>query len=313
MNHKKICITRPFNEQYTLFITMDSTLINASMSSTACSRYDFSVLDVSKDYFECRLIQLEHKLLESNNDFIREISQLTSSFNKMFNELHLRLRHNGEILKVLNLELIQAKWEQTKKEMQKVADNNEEVKKVLQLNDHLFIHPDKIKAGIKAIEFFQIYFGNYFDIQIPSERCIQGTNILNTANIDWKVSLHIDKRADMLTDTVTIFSEGIPEKLNKEFYRSAYRAFSDKINMKDLTTELYDNATVQINSSTGRLIQAKVEKAEIVTSTLYNKLLYRLMCDDIYLCELNPDTGKKGQETPEKRAYPSNYTNIFDL
>ncbi len=311
MDNNRIRITQPFNEQYTLYITTDAMLINASMESKACARYDFSVLEVTEDYFECRLVQLEHKLLESNNDFIKEISLLTSSFNKMFNELHLRLEHNGEILEVLNLELIQAKWEQTKKEMQEISENNENIKKVLLLNDHLFTHPDKIKTGIKAIEFFQMYFGHYFDVRIPSNRYIQGTNILNTANLEWDISLRKEKTSNQPSDIITLISEGSPKKLKKEFYNSAYRAFSDKIDMKNLASQLYDNAIVKIDISSGRLIESDVKKVELVTPTLYNKMKYSFMCDEIYLHKLSPD--KKEDKSQNNKTLPPGYVNIFDL
>lgn len=310
MKNNKICINKTFNEQYTLFIDMDSTLVNASMQSKASARYDFSVTHVSENDFECRLVQLEHNLLESNNDFIKEISQITSSFNKMFNELHLKLSHKGEILDVLNLELIRAKWNQTKKEMREVIDTNEDLKKLFLLNDELFIHPDKIRTAIKAIEFIQIYFGHYFDVAIPSRKFLQGTNILNTANLDWDIHLYKKDISNQLPNITTFISEGKPRILNKEFYKSAYRAFSDKIDLINISTKLHDNAIFQIDSSSGRLIKSITDKAEFVTKELYSKMKYTLMCDEVYLKELNPP---KQKEEVKEKTIPSNYVNLFDL
>lgn len=310
MGNNKIHIHKTFNEQYTLFIEMDSQLVNASMQSKASARYDFSIINVSENDFECRLVQLEHNLLESNNDYIKEVSRLTSSFGKMFNELHLKLSHKAEILDVLNLELIQAKWNQTKKEMQEVANTNEDLKKLLKLNDELFVRPDKIKAAIKASEFIQIYFSHYFDVVIPSHKYVKGTNILNTANIEWDISLSKKNSPNQSPNIVTFISEGKPWKLNKEFYKSAYRAFSDKIDLANVSTKLHDNVIFQMDLSSGRLIKSITDKAEFVTPELYNKIKYTLVCDEIYLKELNAENQN---ERPKETTLPPNYVNLFDL
>ena len=43
MNEQQILIKKPFNEQYTLIIEMESMLVSAFLKSKTQVRYDFSV------------------------------------------------------------------------------------------------------------------------------------------------------------------------------------------------------------------------------------------------------------------------------
>jgi len=282
MNEQQILIKKPFNEQYTLIIDMESMLINSLLKSKTQARYDFSVLNVKENAMECRLIQLDLFVDEANNDLVKEISQVTAAFNRMFSELHLKLNKQGEILDVLNMDLILSKWEQTKIEMQKAAGVNKDVKQLIIINDNLFAQPEKIKIAIKANEFMQIYFGKIFGKNIPAEVTETGTNLFNTANVDWRFSINNIYETNKL-NVIKIKSEAEPKhSLSSKFCNTAYQQFSEHIDLSKLSVDLTQQSNYQINYDTGKVMQSQTIKIEKVHPKLYMKISYTLMCDEIY-------------------------------
>lgn len=281
MSENQVLIRKPFNEQYTLIIDMESMIITALLKSKTQARYDFSILDVRDNFIECRLVQLDLFIEESNSDLVKEISQVTAAFNRMFNELHLKLNKQGEIVEVLNMNLILSKWEQTKKEMQNAASVNEDIKRMIIINDNLFTQPEKIKTAIKANEFLQIYFGKIFGKEMPAKVNEVGTNPLNTTKIDWLFSIKENNKSNNL-DSMLITSEAIPvNNMDSNFCKTAYQQFTEHMDFSKLSVELKQNAEYQISQDTGRIIQSQTNKVEKVNSKLYIKLNYTLICDKI--------------------------------
>ena len=281
MNKQQILIKKPFNEQYTLIIDMESMLVTALLKSKTQARYDFSILNINDNSVECRLVQLDLFVVESNNDLVKEIFQVTAAFNRMFNELHLKLNKQGEILEVLNMDLIVSKWEQTKTDMQQAANLNEDIERLIIINDNLFTQPEKIKTAIKANEFLQVYFGKIFGRNIPAIVKETGTNLLNTANLDWSFS--IDNVYESTNPDVTkITSEAEPGYfLDSKYCNTAYRSFAEHIDFSKLSVKLKQHANYQISKDTGRIIQSQTDKIEEVNSKLYMKISYTLICDEI--------------------------------
>ncbi|GHS94639.1 hypothetical protein FACS1894207_3190 [Bacteroidia bacterium] len=287
MNEQQILIKKPFNEQYTLLIETDSMLINASLKSKTQARYDFSVINIEKDIIECRLMQLDLFVVESNNDLVKEIAQVTAAFNRMFNELHLKLNEKGEILEILNIDLILSKWKQTKTEMQKIARANDDIKQLIIINDNLLAQPEKIKIAIKANEFLQVFFGKIFGVNISSKVNEMGTNLLNTTNLAWSF-LITDIYEQQNLNRIKIISEAEPQySLNSKFYHNAYQQFAEHIDLSKLSVKLEQHSEYLIDKDTNRVIQAQINKIEEVhPNKLYMKLCYTLMCDEMYVKSL---------------------------
>lgn len=283
MNDRQILIREKFNEQYTLQIEMETLMVNSFLKSKTEARYDFSILNIENNVIECRLIQLDIYLRESNNPLIKEISEFTSVFNRMFNELHLQLDNTGKILKILNADLILSKWQQTKAEMEKVIAGNEEVKKVILLNDHMLNNHEKLKSALQANEFIQVYFGHIFGMDIPTSKNIDAPNFFNTVNLNWLFTKNflVDVPYNNHSGSVTISCNLYPASaLTKDFYKIAYRSFADKINPEDLKTEFKWQELRKVEFKTGRIEEVKINKSEVASKKeLYFKLKYDLVSD----------------------------------
>lgn len=279
MLHHKIIISQPFNEQYELVIETNSKLIDNHMTSRTIMRYDFTVIRCNENEIECRLILLDLFLDQSNNDLVKEIAQVTAAFNRMFNELHLKLSQKGEILQVLNMDLVLSKWQQTKAEMTAALSNNDELRKLIAVNDSLFTNKEKLANTIQNSEFLHMYFGQVFNIELPKTKRITGANILNTANLEW--DMNISEQAGGHPDDIHILVNTYPVRpLSEGYLNAAYGQFKDRINLDLLNFTMFQKEERYIDRNTGKLKQAIVEKVEeIGHEQLYQKFSYQMISD----------------------------------
>lgn len=300
---KSIIIKQQFNEQYTLTVEMEAKLIDSFMTSCTKLRYDFTVINCNENQIECRIVLLDIHLEKSNNDLIKEVAQLTAAFNRMFNELHLKLSQKGEIIEVLNMNLIISKWEETKSEMKSVVANNDELRKLIAINDALFTNKEKLKVAIQGNEFLQIYFGHIYGVELPNTKRVAGTNIFNTANLEWNIICEPTVPLPAKdVQTVIVSTKASPQlPLSNGFCNAAYHQFADKIELKDLKPKLGQFETRIIAYQTGRLQEAEVEKLEIVDEKkLYNKLRYTLESDSSIENNNQTDSAKTIQSPEEE-------------
>lgn len=282
-DERKILLRAPFSEQYTLTIDSEVKGVDVFVTSKVQLRYDFHVLKVDSDLAEVRLVQLDNVLLESNNPMVGEVAQVSQIFGRMYNELHILLDRSGDVIEVLNTDLVLSKWQQTKAEMEKHIMANEDLQNAIILNDAIFKDPEKIKIAAQANEFLRIYFGNIFDKELPDRSYIKGTNIFNTAALEWKSTTENSNvlPPDNTSNVLAVTTKSEPKHpLEKAFYQAAYSQFTDKIDIKLLDTQLFQQETRMIDYATGRLQEAEVEKQEVADEKkLYNKLKYTLKSD----------------------------------
>lgn len=281
MSHQKIQIKACFQAQYTLMIEMESVLINASMKSKTEIRYDFSVLSLSENWFECRLVQLDIFIHEANNTLINEVAELTGAFNRMFNELHLKVDHSGVVLQVINLELIRSKWKQTKELMQQAANRNPDIRDLISISDNLFTSEDKIQAAIQGNEFIQTYFGYAFDKQFPlSWQDSNRTNFFSTSYLPFSINVE-ERKQNSGRDEVQIITQASPAVvLDNNFKKNAYKSFEDKIDLTSVKPDIKELADHLIERSSGKLIRAQVSKQELVENNLFTKTAFTLVLEN---------------------------------
>ncbi len=279
MPNNTILISEPFNEQYELVIETNSKLIDNHMTSRTIMRYDFTVIRCTPNEIECRLVLLDLFLDQSNNDLVKEIAQVTAAFNRMFNELHLKLSQKGEIIEVLNMELVLSKWQQTKAEMTAVLSNNDELKKLIAVNDSLFTNKEKLAQTIQNSEFLHMYFGQVFNIDLPKTKRTIGANILNTANLEWDMNIS-EQTGENPNDICIVVNTYPVRPLSEGYLNAAYGQFKDRIDLDLLNFNMFQKEERSIERNTGKLKESIVEKVEeIGHEKLYQKFTYRMLSD----------------------------------
>ena len=279
---KKIKIRQPFRDQYTLSIVSEVNVIDSIITSTVEIRYDFQVIEVKEDSLEVRLLLLESKVVKANNPMVKEVAQVSQVLGRMYNELHLELSHTGKIIKVLNTDLILSKWEDTKSEMKKHISGNQDMQNVISLHDDLFNSPEKVKIAAQANEFFPVFFGHIYDIDLPFTKKTVGTNIFNTANLEWNISSEstIPLPAKDV-QTVVVSTKASPQlPLSDGFCNAAYHQFADKVKISPMNIRMSQEELRHIEYETGRVKKSSVIKSEVVyPEKLYHKISFSLMSD----------------------------------
>ena len=295
-----VFIKEPFNEQYTLTVEMETRLIDSSMASCTKMRYDFTVINCAENEIECRIVLLDIHLEKSNNDLIREVAQLTAAFNRMFNELHLKLSQDGKIKEVLNMDLIISKWDETKLEMKSVVSNNDELRKLVAINDALFTNKEKLKIAIQGNEFLQMYFGQVFNEELPKVKRIPGTNIFNTANLEWDMSIE-EMSANSSENTICITVNSHPVRPFSDGYiNAAYHQFKDKVDVDYQKVKMYQREDRYIDRETGKLNESVVKKLEeIEPKKLFQKFNFKMISDTEKRKQKEKKNAVKVAQTPE--------------
>lgn len=280
-------IKKPFNEQYTLIIDSDMQAVDMHITTTTQMRWDFTVIKVADHSLEIRLVLLDHILLETNNPMVKEVSQVSQVFSRMYNELHVTIDKKGMIRQIHNLDVIQQKWEQTKKELLKSVEHTPDIKGIIQINDELFSTPDKIKKAIQANEFFTTYFSYVYGKELPYiEKGIVKPNFFNSANVQWDISI-------TSVDSQHINLEMKPSfLLSSGFYNKAYSQFAEKIDISKLFTQMKETGNYQIEPGSGRLAQAIIHRKEKAAANLYTKVSYHFMSEEKYKEKLKNQSPK---------------------
>jgi len=301
MERSNISISEKFQAQYTLSIEMESMLVSALMKSKTEIRYDFSILNIDEEGFECRLVQLDIFIQEANSNLIHEVAELTGAFNRMFNELHLKLDHTGKVIQVLNIELILSKWKQTKQLMQQAANKSDDLKDLIALSDSMFASPEKIQQAIQANEFLQTYFGYIYGSEVPfSKSDPNRTNFLNTSYLPFKVSSTIDQQTASQKN-IKVLTSSVPYvTLDMNFKKNAYKSFEDKIDLQSIEPKITEEAVHLIEVKTGKLLNTTTIKKEIVEEKkLYITTQYNMVIDG---------SGNREDKPKEKIAEPTENT-----
>ncbi|MCD2422960.1 hypothetical protein LQ567_09320 [Niabella pedocola] len=276
-----ININEPFSEKYTLIIETDMRAVNIAAYSRARIRWDFRVLRVAPEELEVELIRLDNVLLEATNPLTKEVQQVSDVFGRMYNELHLVLDRHGQVLRILNLDIILDKWATVKEEMQQHIEHTPEIKDVILLNDELFQSQEKVITAIQHNEFFMLYFnhlyGNYFPFRAKRE---QQYNFFNTAMLQMQFGGHLVSEG---SHTVQLEISGTPLFGLGGFTRKAYAQFADQLPLHKLAPEIADNSNYLLDKKTGKVLEAARQKYEIADEkNLYLKLDYHFLSEEKY-------------------------------
>lgn len=311
INDKRIKIRQPFRDQYTLSIDAEVNAIESTILSTVEIRYDFQVLSIKEDFVEVRLLVLESKVVKANNPMVKEVAQVSQVFGRMYNELHLQIAPSGKVLKVLNTDFILSKWAETKAEIQKHISGNAELEQAITLHDEIFNNADKVMIAVQANEFFAMYFGHVYDTDLPAAKKIFGTNIFNTANLEWNLKSECNSTLPVQgKETLIVNTKAYPQlPLSDGFCNAAYHQFKDKIKIDPVQIKMIQDEERLVEYESGRLRRSDVSKMEEVNpEKLYHKFKFTMVSDG------EKQTLEKNKHTEnETKAAPENDEKIYGV
>lgn len=255
----------PFAENYTLISETKVKSAYFDMQTTTKTRWAFRVLKVEENGdAEIELFTIEHLLVKTNNENLNDIISLNQVFSRMYSEIRVIIDVFGTILKVINLQQIKDKWEDTKTQLLKIQEQEPALMALITINDEIFAENNKIRIAIENNEFFKHYFGKIYGKTLPIDRkMIVQKNVLQTADAEWIYNFDYSPQigAEHLKD-IAVTSNALADTDSSNWKKHAYGHLPD-IETKNLRPNLTEEAIYRCNFKTGKLHFAETTISEI--------------------------------------------------
>ena len=255
----------PFAENYTLISETKVKSAYFDMQTTTKTRWAFRVLKVEENGdAEIELFTIEHLMVETNNENLNDIISLNQVFSRMYSEIRVIIDVFGKIIRVVNLQQIKDKWEDTKTQLLKIQEQEPALMALITNNDEIFAENNKIRIAIENNEFFKHYFGKIYGKTLPIDRkMIVQKNVLQTADAEWIYNFDYSPQigAEHLKD-IAVTSNALADTDSSNWKKHAYGHLPD-IETKNLRPNLTEEAIYRCNFKTGKLHFAETTISEI--------------------------------------------------
>ena len=255
----------PFAENYTLISETKVKSAYFDMQTTTKTRWAFRVLKVEENGdAEIELFTIEHLLVKTNNENLNDIISLNQVFSRMYSEIRVIIDVFGTILKVINLQQIKDKWQETKTQLLKIQQQEPALMALITINNEIFAENNKIRIAIENNEFFKHYFGKIYGKTLPiARKMIVQKNVLQTADAEWIYNFDYSPQigAEHLKD-IAVTSNALADTDSSNWKKHAYGHLPD-IETKNLRPNLTEEAIYRCNFKTGKLHFAETTISEI--------------------------------------------------
>jgi hypothetical protein len=277
---KQLFFRAPFTQRYTLTIRTDVMAGSLPIQTVTEIRWDLRVLRVEEEWTEIEVFTLDNELIETNNPYLRDLARMNQAFARMYSEIHVHIDRGGQVIEVLNEDVIRKKWAATKREMEAIDRQSDAIRGIVQMNDAIFTSPEKIVEAVKHNEFFDLYFNQVYGKRIPGETSpLVKWNQFQQVKVEWGYDLAADTPLPAAGNVhaVTVDLKGYPlTRLDKAWIKKAYGAFQN-IDPERLQPRLSELGKYVIEPKTGRLKNAYLLKEEVADPQLvFSKMEYTL-------------------------------------
>ncbi|WP_406826218.1 hypothetical protein [Pedobacter sp. KACC 23697] len=298
--HKKIQISRCFNERYLVTQTSEIVMSSLVVKTITEFRWDVRVLKITDEGYQIELLSLDNVLKESNNPNMRDLNAFNNAFKRMYSELNMLVGKDGQLIEVKNISEIQRKWSQVKSEMEAIQTRHDNMKGIIALNDELFNNPDNIKAAVKGNEFFEVFFNAYLGLSLPGGKNIRKKSLFAQENISWSYAVTTENPLSPMGGKANISIVGhATENFDQAWIKNAYGSFPIT-EIAGHKPQVRDEASYQIDYRSGRVLNGLVTKEEVVhPEFLKAKMIYEIMADNQEV-EQEPNPVKDTERTPEE-------------
>lgn len=274
----------PFTENYTLIAETKIKSGYFDMQTKAKTRWALRVIAIDENgNTELELFTLEQLMVDTNNENLNDIISLNQVFSRMYSELHIVINIKGEVVKIINLERIKEKWEETKIQLLKIQQQEPALLQLVTINDEIFANTDKIKIAIENNEFFNHYFGKIYGNKLPiSRRMIPQKNVLQTADAEWIFNFSYSPQFDTehLND-ILIKYKGEATTHQTDWKRKAYGHLPD-IDIKILDPKVTEEGTYRCNFKSGKLDFSETKRTEIALANIIDASIQYTLESDSY-------------------------------
>ncbi|OMQ07909.1 hypothetical protein [[Flexibacter] sp. ATCC 35103] len=272
----------PFTENYTLTSETNIKSGYFNMQTTTTTRWALRVIAIAENGdAEIELLTLEQLMVDTNNENLHDIIKLNQVFSRMYSELHLIINIQGAVVKIINLEHIKNKWEETKAQLLKIQQQDPVLVQVMTINDEVFASAAKIKIAIENNEFFKHYFAKIYGNKLFFTRAtISQKNVLQTADTEWFFKFNRHPKFDIpYLENIIIKYNGEAVTHQTDWKRKAYGHLPD-IDIRKLDPIATEEGSYRLNFKTGKLQLAITKLTEITLPGIIEaSIKYRIESD----------------------------------
>ena len=277
---KQLFFREPFSQRYTLVIRTDVLAGSLPIQTVTEIRWDLRVLRIGEEWTEIELITLDNELLETNNPYLRDLARMNQAFARMYGEIRVLIDRSGQVIRLLNEDVIRRKWASTKREMEEIDQQSDAIRGIVQMNDDIFTSPAKMVEAVQHNEFFDLYFSQVYGRRLPGEAPPRTKwNQFQQAKVEWGYDLNPDTAlpAEASVPSVVVEVKGYPlTRLDRNWIRTAYGAFQN-VDLEQLRPRLAELGKYVIEPRTGRLKEAYFLKEEVADPRfVFSKMEYTL-------------------------------------
>jgi hypothetical protein len=291
---------RPFTENYTLISETNIKSGYFDMQTKTKTRWALRVIAIAENGdAEIELLTLEHLMVDTNNENLQDIITLNQVFSRMYSELHIIINIQGEVVRIINLEQIKNKWEETKIQLLKIQQQDSALLQVLTINDEIFASVDKIKIAIENNEFFKHYFGKIYGSKLPVPRkTITQKNVLQTADTEWLFKFSYRPEFDVeYLENIIIKYHGEAVTHQTDWKIKAYGHLPD-IDIKKLEPIVTEEGSYRSNFKSGKLHLAETKLTEIALPGIIEASIEYRIESDAYQNNENNIQNQSYNDTP---------------
>jgi len=274
----------PFAENYTLTTKTKIKAAYFDMQTTTKIRWAFRVIASEENgNADIELFTIEHLMVETNNENLNDIISLNQVFSRMYSEIRVVIDVFGKIIRVVNLQQIKDKWEDTKKQLLKIQQQEPALQALITINDEIFCSNEKIKLSIENNEFFKHYFGKVYGKTLPIDRkMIVQKNVLQTADAEWIYNFDYSPQiaTEHLKD-IALTSKALADTDKNDWKKQAYGHLPD-IETKNLKPILTEETIYRCNFKTGKLHFAETTITEVALPNFIEASMNFVLESDSY-------------------------------
>ncbi|KQO27910.1 hypothetical protein ASF10_23150 [Flavobacterium sp. Leaf82] len=290
----------PFTENYTLTSQTNIKSSYFDMQTKTKIRWALRVIAIAENGdAEIELLTLEHLMVDTNNENLQDIITLNQVFSRMYSELHLIINIQGEVIKIINLEHIKNKWEETKTQLLKIKQQEPALLQMLTIKDEIFSSADKIKIAIENNEFFKHYFGKIYGNKLPvARKTISQNNVLQTADTEWLFKFNHRPEFDTVhLENIIIKYRGEAIAHQTDWKTKAYGHLPD-IDIKKLDPVVTEEGSYRSNFKSGKLHLAETKLTEIALPGIIEATINYRIESDAYKSNENNIQNQSYNDTP---------------
>lgn len=278
VQQKKLNFRKTGTKKYRF--TLEGEAMLHSMFSKTKVEYSWmlNVQQINDEFYILNIITYDNELKYSNEQGLQELFYVTNMFQKIYDDIKVKVDLNGKVLQVLNSDTLIDRWKRFKHESIKYFGTETNLEEYFAVTDEQFADPNFLKTLVSKSEFFFVYlqaggynrkfnsFSNYELIR---------SNAFEKGDIKWLISYSGKDQIASKSHIGEMKLDGsfVP---NKKWLKDSYGELNF-LDVDKLDAKFSIKGNYVFHNSNGWLKESVLDVNEIVDSKqLFHKLKYTI-------------------------------------